>query len=52
MYRGVEGKAMMRLNGIIVMNPEIDQKMWLQDDEEMYRIGKARTLQRVLFLWD
>ena len=46
MYRGVEGKAMMRLNGIIVMNPEIDQKMWLQEDEEMYRIGKVRTLQR------
>ena len=49
MYRGVEGKAMMRINGIIVMNPDIDKKMWLQDDEEMYRIGKVRTLQRFFY---
>jgi len=46
MYSGVEGKAMMRLNGIIDMNPEIDRSEWLHDDEKLYGLGKVRTTQK------
>jgi len=46
MYRGVETKAMMRLNGIIDMNPEIDPSEWIHDDEKMYGLGKVRTTKK------
>merc|ERR1712176_1569362 len=46
MYRGVEAKAMTRLNGIIGMNPDTNSKDWLHDDEEFYGIGKVRTTKK------
>jgi len=46
MYSGVEGKAMMRLNGIIDMNPEIDRSEWIHEDEQLYGLGKVRTTQK------
>jgi len=36
MHSGVERKGMMRLNGIINMNPEIDPMEWIHDDEKLY----------------
>ena len=43
---GVEENAMMRLNGIVGMNPEIDPSQWIYDEEELYGLGKARTTQK------
>lgn len=39
-------KAMMRLNGIVNMNPDIDPLNWLHDEEEFYGLGKVRTTQK------
>jgi len=46
LYRGVEENAMMRLNGIVGMNPEIDPSQWIHDEEELYGLGKVRTTQK------
>ncbi len=43
----VEKKGMMRLNGILNMNPPtVKDDEWLHDDEELYGLGKVRSTQK------
>jgi len=47
LYAGVEAKAMMRLNGIIGMNPKnIKPQDWIHDDQEFYGVGKVRKTEK------
>jgi len=46
LYGKVEKKAMLRLNGIIDMNPKEDPNKWNHADEIKYGTGKVRTLQK------
>eukprot|EP00551_Chaetoceros_affinis_P007649 CAMPEP_0203666784 /NCGR_PEP_ID=MMETSP0090-20130426/3769_1 /ASSEMBLY_ACC=CAM_ASM_001088 /TAXON_ID=426623 /ORGANISM="Chaetoceros affinis, Strain CCMP159" /LENGTH=579 /DNA_ID=CAMNT_0050530775 /DNA_START=25 /DNA_END=1761 /DNA_ORIENTATION=- len=43
----VEKKGMMRLNGILNMNPpSVTDDQWLHDDEEFYGLGKVRSTEK------
>jgi len=42
-FAGVGKAAMLRLLGIVHMNPEIDTKKWLHSEEDRYGIGNVRT---------
>jgi len=46
LYSGAETKAMMRLNGIIGMNPEIEPSNWDHVDEKLYGLGQVRTKEK------
>jgi hypothetical protein len=45
-YDGMGRKAMMRLLGIVHMNPEVESKAWDHTEEVIYGLGGVRKVEK------